>query len=270
MSEARFSRIVIGLYHNAPDDSVRVAAEVADLLRVDLLGYFIEEQDLLDLAAMPFVREFRPLGGGWNRLDAVQLARDLDHAARAARRLFEQATRRLGAAAHFRTARGLLAETVGSILRTGDIVIVAESSHPAEQAGGRVDALMQAAFASAAAVLVVPRQIARRNGDVVAVAPDGPALAVAATIAAAAREGLTVIETGRHIKPPEPGLHGPPRIACIRIPEPASPDAVGAALAAVRERLVVVNRDAFDDAFAVALARSRGGPVLVLEPSRRR
>ncbi len=150
MSEARYTRIVVGLYHNVPDDSVRIAAEVADLLRLELFGLFIEEQDLLDIAAMPFVREFRPFGGGWRRLDANQLARELEHASRTARRLFTEATKDLGSLARFHSVRGTLAETIASILRTGDIVIVAEPPHPAEQAGRRFEALMRAAFASAA------------------------------------------------------------------------------------------------------------------------
>ena len=196
MTAAVFSRIVIGLYHNAPDDSVRIAAEVAALLRLELLGLFVEEQELLDLAAMPFVREFRPLGGGWSRIDADQLARDLDHASHSAGRRFAEAAKALQTRARFQTIRGSLADTVASILRTGDIVLIAEPAHPAEHVAGRFGALMQAAFRSAAAVLIVPHHIVRRSGAVVAIAasPDDPAPAAAAAIAAAAHEDLVIVE----------------------------------------------------------------------------
>jgi hypothetical protein len=254
-----------------PDDSVRIAAEVADLLRLELFGFFIEEQDLLDLATMPFAREFRPFGGGWNRIDADQLARDLDHASRAARRLFAEAAKDLSTAAHFHTMRGTLAETIASILRTGDIVILAEPAHPAEQAAHRFDALMQAAFASAAAVLVVPRQIGRRSGDVVAIAtsPEDPTLAAAATIAAAAGEGLVILETNHPAAnvPADAGPRGQPKVVRVRPARaPRSAEEIVAALAGVRDRLLVIKRGAFDDTTSLTLARMRGVPVLVLEP----
>jgi len=272
MNEPRFTRIVVGLYHDVPDDSIRVAAEVAGLMGLKLIGFFVEEQDLIDLAAMPFVREFRPFGGGWARIDAEQIARDLAHASRAAQRLLAAAARESGAASRFHSARGALAETIASILRTGDIVIVAEPPHPAAQASPRFETLMRAAFASAATVLLVPRRIVRRSGDVVAVAtsPDDPTPAVGAVIAAAAREGLVVVDAvGPTVEVQAPaGMAGAPKAVRIR-PAGTSPEAIMAALATVRERLLVINRQSFADNVALALARTRGVPVLVLEPAHR-
>ena len=273
MKAESFSRIVIGLYHNARDDSVRIAAEVADLLRLELLGLFIEEQDLLDLAAMPFVREFRPLGGGWCRLDAAQLARDLDDASRSARRRFTEAAKGLQKTAQFQTVRGSLADTIASILRAGDIVIVAEPAHPAEQVANRFGALMRAAFRSAAAVLIVPRHVVRRSGAVVAIAasPDDPAIAAAAAIAVTAGEDLVVVEAD-HLPAAGPSARaislGDLKVIRISLPrELASAVGIAAALSAVRDRLVVISRDAFGDALPLALAAVRGVPVLVMEPA---
>jgi hypothetical protein len=271
MSGAGFSRIVIGLYHNAPGDSVRMAAEIARLLHLELYGLFIEEQDLLDIAAMPFVRVLRPLGGGWSRIDAAQVARDLDHASRNARRLFTDAAKDLETIAQFQTIRGSLAETIASILQTGDIVIVAVPAHPAEHAGQRFGALMEMALRSSAAVLIVPRHVARRSGAVVAVAvsADDPAISAAAAIARAAREDLVVVERD-HLSATAPRddaiLPDGLRVTRLRPGRsPASASEFVAILSGIRDRLVVVNHRSFDESVALALAVARRIPVLVLE-----
>ena len=59
-----FKRIVLGLQPSAPDRAMQLAVELADLLHLDLLGLFLEDTSLRDLASMPFAREFRLLGGG--------------------------------------------------------------------------------------------------------------------------------------------------------------------------------------------------------------
>lgn len=59
-----FKRIVVGMHHGAPDDdTLRAVAELAELMHMPLLGLYAEDPGLLDLAGLPFAREFRPLGG---------------------------------------------------------------------------------------------------------------------------------------------------------------------------------------------------------------
>jgi hypothetical protein len=80
---AEFKRIVGGLHHRAPLESMRCAAELAALLRLELLGLFLKEARLSELAALPFAREFR-LPGGWRKVEPEALVQDLDVAAQMA------------------------------------------------------------------------------------------------------------------------------------------------------------------------------------------
>jgi hypothetical protein len=80
-----FKRLVVGLEPSAPDRAMRLAVELAELLDLDLLGLFLEDPGLRDLAAIPFVREFRSLGGGWRPIEIDQLTHDLEVARSAPR-----------------------------------------------------------------------------------------------------------------------------------------------------------------------------------------
>ena len=48
--------------------ATRLAVELAELLRVELLGLFIEDMGLKHFSTMPFAREIHALGGDWLRL----------------------------------------------------------------------------------------------------------------------------------------------------------------------------------------------------------
>ena len=53
-----FKRLVLGLQPRAPDRTMQLAVELADLLHLELLGLFLEDTSLRDLAGIPFAREF--------------------------------------------------------------------------------------------------------------------------------------------------------------------------------------------------------------------
>ena len=75
MNVSRFTRIVVGLHHGpAQDAAVGLAADLAELLRLDLFGLFITDESVLSLASLPFAREFRPSGGGWQPIDVERTA----------------------------------------------------------------------------------------------------------------------------------------------------------------------------------------------------
>jgi hypothetical protein len=85
--QAIFRRIVLGLpYGRAGQKGMRLAADIARHLRLELFGLFVEEESLLGLAKLPFAREFQPLGGDWRPLDVNQLSLDLQIAASNAQR----------------------------------------------------------------------------------------------------------------------------------------------------------------------------------------
>jgi RES domain-containing protein len=267
-----FKRIVLGLQPSAADHTLQLAVELADLLHLDLLGLLLEDTSLRDFARIPFARELRPLGGGWHAIDLDQLSHDFDVAARSIERMFTETAKRLATNYQFEVAHGPLAKIFASVPQSGDIVMIVEPLNPAERASQQFAWLLDAAFRSTAAVMLVPPRIARTKGPVVAIAasPDDPSMHTAATIAAALKEELVIIEAdGRQAD--ETRLPAPPtgltvrRVAAAKaaLPDPAT---CAQAFRQTEERLVVMSRGAFEDTVASTIASARRVPVLVVEP----
>ena len=191
-----FKQLVLGLQPGAHDRTMQLAIELADLLHLDLLGLFLEDTSLLDLARIPFSREFRPLGGGWHPIDLEQLLHDFEFAARSIEHKFKGAAKRLSTGYQFETARGSPAKTF-AFSRRDDIIMIVEPQNPVERATQQFAWLLEAAFRSAAAVMLVPPHIARTKGPVVAIAASAsdPCVLAAAAIALAAKEELVIINT---------------------------------------------------------------------------
>jgi len=269
-----FKRLVLGLQPGAHDHTMRLAVELAELLHLDLLGLFVEDTGLRDLASIPFSRELRPLGGGWHAIDLDRLSRDFELAARSIERKLIEAARRLPAGCQFEVARGPLAKTFASVSRSDDIVMIFEPGNPADRATQQFSRLLEGAFRSAAAVMLVPPHIARTKGPVVAIATSSgdPGIGAAATIALAAQEELVIIEAnGRDADDPRiRKLAADTGLAIKRVAAAstglADPAACALAFGQIRERLVVMTRGAFADGAAMAIAAARRVPVLVVEP----
>lgn len=272
-----FKRLVLGLQPGAHDRAMRLAVELADLLHLDLLGLFLEDTSLLDLAGIPFSREFRMLEGGWHSVDLDRLTRDFELAAHSIERRFMGAAKRLSTGCQFEVARGSLADTFASISRTDDIVMIVEPWSPADRATQQFSWLLEAAFQSAAAVMLVPSDIVRLKGPVVAIATslDDPSIHAAAAIAIEAKEALVIVETdGQDAEDPrfsklaaDTGLVVKRVSATSR--QLAEPAALAQAFRQIQERLVVMSRGAFADATAWSIAATRRVPVLTVEAEKR-
>ena len=267
-----FKRLVLGLQPSAPDRTMQLAVDLADLLQLDLLGLFLEDTSLRDLAGMSFAREFRPLGGGWHAIDLDRLSHDVELAARNIERMFTQAAKRLPTRSQFEVVRGPLAKTFSSVSPIDDIVMIVEPVSAAERATQQFAWLVQAAFQSAAAVMLVPPQIARIKGPIVAIAttPDDPSIYAATAIAIAAKEELVIIEADGHDAEDSRNLAD----AGLTIRRTAAaksglrnPAACAQAFRQVQERLIVMTRGAFQDGMVSMIASARQVPVLVVEPS---
>jgi hypothetical protein len=191
-----FKRLVLGLQHSASDRAMKTAVEFAGLLNLELLGLFLEDVRLHELAGSPFAREFKLFGGGWQPIELDRLSRDFELAARNAERLFANAARRLPTKWQFEVIRGLTSETLESVSRTGDIVMVVQPASPVEHATRQFPWSVEAAFRWASAVMLVPPQTARRMGPIIAIAvnPNDPAIEAAAAIAIAAKEELVIVQ----------------------------------------------------------------------------
>jgi hypothetical protein len=273
MEPHSFRRLVLGLQPSAANRTIRIAVELADLLYLELLGLFLDDTNLRDLANIPFAREFRPLGGGWQTIELDRLSYDFELAARSIERMFTRAAKHLATRYQFEVARGPTAKTIATISRTDDIIMIIEPMSPAERATQQFSWLMQAAFESAAAVMLVPPHIVRTKGPIAAIAtsPDDPSMHVAAAVAIAAKEELVIIEADGHdMEDPRvrsltyAGLTIK-RMATAKtgLPDPAT---CAQAFRQVQERLIVMTRGAFRDDMASTIAAARRVPVLVVEP----
>jgi len=269
-----FKRLVVGLHPTASDRTMQLAVELADLLNLDLLGLFVEDSGLRDLAGHPFAREFRPLNGGWHPIDLDQLAADLDVAARCAERLFADAVRGLSTKSRFEVVRGPTAQTIASLSQGGDIVLIVEPASAVERIAQQFSWSKEAAFGSVAAVMLVPPQVARNVGPVIAIArsPLDSSLDVAAGIAAAAKEPLVVVRFDEgaaddaRIRDIETALGLAVRQIHAGKSAQSDPAAFAALLAELQERLIVATREGVDSDFAATVATARRVPVLVVEP----
>jgi len=161
-----------------------------------------------------------------------------------------------------------------SVSRAGDIVVLFEPAHPAERASQQFAWLVEGAFRSAAAVMIVPPRILRTAGPVAVIAErlDDPSLDAAVSVARAAQETLVWIDLGT-MKVAETDLQA--RSAALGCPiarislGPKGERTAAAlvdALYRTNERLVVVTRGVVDERVNLALASMRGVPVLVIEP----
>ena len=267
-----FKRLVLGLQPTAADSSMRLVAELASVLQLELLGLFLDDSSLRDLARFPFVREFRGPAAGWQPIDIERVSRDLEVAAGNLRRIFEQATRELETAARFEVARGSLGEIIAASSRSDDIFVIVEPLNPVERATSQFALLSEAAFGSGAAVLLLPSRIRRTSGPIVAIAtrPNDPSVQTGAFLALATKEELVIInadhqqgigddtrklaaETGLRVE----------QIAAARSVFP-DPGTCAQAFRHLQERLVVMSRGDFNPGVASTIAAARQVPVLVI------
>lgn len=264
---------MLGLQPSAADRTLQIAVELAELLHLELFGLFLEDTNLHDLANIPFAREFRPLGGGWQTIALDRLSHDFELAARSIERMFMRAAKHLSTRYQFEVARGPTAKTIATISRTDDIIMIVEPLSPAERATQQFSWLMQAAFESVAAVMLVPLHIVRTKGPIAAIAtsPDDPSIHVAAAVAIAAKEELVIIEADGHdtedvrIRSLAYAGLAIKRMAAAKVGLPY-PATCAQAFRQVQERLIVMTRGAFQDDVASTIAAERRVPVLVVEP----
>jgi len=279
-ARAQFKRAVLGLQLDVLDrETIEVAAGLAELLEVDLHGLFVLDDTLRELADYPSAREFVLTTRGWRPIDLERLLREQDLAARTAQRMFTQVAKAVRVPSTFEIVPGPAARTFASVSGATDILIIAEPRPASACVTRSFSVSVEAAIRSTAAVLLIPRSVLRRSGPIVviAAAPDDPAIETGSAIAAAAQEGMIIVEAYE-------GMSGAARAAAIngRSVIHRTP-ATGQSLSDMRrlseligdrnESLIVLTRESFyraGDRTAIDIAESRRVPVLILGPWRPR
>jgi hypothetical protein len=267
-----FRRLVLGLQPGAPDRAAELAVEFASLFDLELLGLFIDDLGVRHLAAMPAARAISTFGAGWRRLDPNHAPRAVDYAAESvAERRFADIARRL-ARRRFEAVRGGAAQAVAAISRAEDSLVIVPPAVAADRAAEPFASLLEAAFGSAAAVMLAPSRLARATGAVVAIAasPNDPSLEAARAIAQAAGEPLVVIDiralAGDALRVERKRQEGEAIGRIDEGPVDYAAEAAHHALKGLAERLTVVSRGAIRNEVALRIALARGAPVLSLGP----
>jgi nucleotide-binding universal stress UspA family protein len=120
---ARIRRILVALDASAASlAALDSAARLAAMLEAELLGIFVEDVNLLRLAALPFAREHSQAAGLVRRLEAADMERALRAQAREARAAIEQAAAQVSVRYSFRVTRGQVSELLCAAAEEADLV----------------------------------------------------------------------------------------------------------------------------------------------------
>lgn len=126
-----FRRILVAL--DASRESLAAldaAAALAARLQAELMGLFIEDADLLNLAALPFSREAPLLSRAGRILDPERLEQELKSKAAIARQALARRAESLHLQWSFRIARGRVEAELLAAAAEADLIAVGKSTRP--------------------------------------------------------------------------------------------------------------------------------------------
>jgi len=119
-------RIVVAIDTGPPGKAaLRAAAELAARLQAELLALYVEDVDLLNLAALPFAREIGFPSAAHRELDVEAVERLLRLHAEEARRTVEEFAARTPLKWSFQVTRGEFAEELLAAAAEADLVVAA-------------------------------------------------------------------------------------------------------------------------------------------------
>lgn len=172
------------------------AARLARALESHLEGLFIEDQDLVALAGLPFTSELCLTGGPRRTLDPDRLRREFKARAAAAERLLAEVAKAERVSSSFRTARGKTEVEITAAVRQGDLLTVGRALGAVVSHGAQGGAVRLARRPIVGSILLTghrPTTAPRTVEAVYAGTPDcDPALRLADRLAAALGARLVV------------------------------------------------------------------------------
>jgi hypothetical protein len=194
----RFRRVVLGIGTLVDEQTLRAAAELAQSMELALLGLFVEEADLFQLAALPFAAEVSVPSARTRRLDPATMALALRARSGEARRAL---ARRLEGATvpwDFTTVRG---SALSAMLEasTGSDLLVASTRFGSGVDRGRERERMLQGLRECHRSLLLVDQSPPRAPVAAVIAPDASIASVAPELGALALHyggPLTIILAG--------------------------------------------------------------------------
>jgi len=129
MSAAAPKRIVVALDPSLhARAALEAAADLAARLHAELVGLYVEDIDLLNVAALPFAREYTTSSAAGRTLDPGRMARVLRGQADRLRKAIEEAASRTHVPWSFRVMRGRVAHELVSACCETDLLVVGRDS----------------------------------------------------------------------------------------------------------------------------------------------
>jgi len=126
-----FRRILVAMDSSKESmAALEAAAMLAVRLQAELMGLFIEDADLLNLAALPFSREAPLLSRAGRLLDPERLEQELKSKAAIARQALARRAESLHLQWSFRTARGRVETELLAAAAQADLIAVGKSMRP--------------------------------------------------------------------------------------------------------------------------------------------
>lgn len=142
---------------------------LADRLDADLEGVFVEDSDLLRLADMTFLREFRPTSQRAESFQSGRIQQELRVLARRAERALAEAAERRGVTVSFRTWRGSIERELLSEIEADILAVMRLGAIAFQPSRRRVPELVSACFDGSdesARALATAADLATDNDDI--------------------------------------------------------------------------------------------------------
>lgn len=256
--------------------TIETAMALASALEADVAGCFIEDVDLLNLAALPFARAVRPADRSVLEIEHDQMQRQITRAASVCEDLLLTRASGTRVRCTFQTKRGGYLAEIARETATRDIVVV----NPLNLPHRRRDAvsLLLDGIRQAAGAVILPERARQGTGGPVVLVAAGPAgertgLDLAERIARTMTERTIVLTSsdegsedvqGRAVTPDDAGS----RVDVRHVPGNHL-QALAAALEEVRPSFVVVQASAgpLTDPMIDLLLRAGQAPLLLLRPT---
>lgn len=126
--EPLIHRILVGV-DASPQSliALRIAGDLASKLDAELIGIFVEDVNLLRMAALPFAREIGLFSASLRLLDSPHIERQLRAQARWAHRIMANMAEQANLRWSFRTARGAIPAQLLAAASEADLVVLGRS-----------------------------------------------------------------------------------------------------------------------------------------------
>ncbi|MCC6208616.1 MAG: hypothetical protein IT488_10760 [Gammaproteobacteria bacterium] len=170
--ELIFRRILLPLDSGAADSTdLDAAIRLAARLQAEVVGIFIEDVDLMRLAALPFAREMAPLSASARRIDAADMARALRARAGVLRARLQERALQARVSWSFHIVQGeLLAEQLGEAVAS-DLIILDIGARRASMSRA-TDQVTRHFFSQGACTVWLRRALAEDERPIIALLDD--------------------------------------------------------------------------------------------------